>query len=207
MTASRTRRALAVGALSTLVLSGCGLFGTGDPDPTGSGTDSGEGTATGEAGPGGPTPEELSLEVLDQARAQEEAPAIGTGSADITGTQVTIDVVSVLRADDATTVTMRISGSEGVSLGVGEFRSIMYRGLNSARTLYLVDPTVSMTRYLPLQFDDYREMCVCPVFPLELGTAAQTVTAVYPPLPAETTAVDLVLNDTSLSITGLPVEG
>lgn len=205
MTASRVQRTLTVGVLTALLLSGCGLFGGDDPEPTASG--SGSATSGGGDEPSGPTPEELSQEVLDQARAQEEAPAIGSGSADITGTQVTVDVVSVQRADDATTVTMRVSGSEGVNIGVGEFRDLMYTGVNSARTLYLVDPGGSGTRYLPLQFDDYREMCLCPVFPLELGPEPQTVTAVYPPLPPETTTVDLVVNDTSLSITGLPVEG
>lgn len=202
----RALKTLAVTALAGTLLAGCGLFGTGDPDPdpTGSG---GGGTGTESPAPEGPSPEELAGEVFAAAEQVEQAPAIGTGSGTTAGqTQLTIDVTAVERTEDATLVRMRFSGTGTGLGGPSGFGTSKYATITFANTLYLVDPTVTATRYLPLQFTDYREACLCPHFPLELGTDAQSVTAVYPPLPDTVTTVDLVASD-FLTVTGLPVGG
>ncbi len=197
----RAPRALAAGVLLAVLLGGC-TGGGDEPDPTEttSGTDGGGGEQT----PSGPTPEELSAQVLDAAAEQAEAQPLASGSGTSAGgNQVTIDVLAVERVEGATLVRMRVSGSEG-ALGPSDFRGARYDGIVFARTLYLVDPTVTATRYLPLQFDDYREACACPYFPLANGSEAQVVTALYPELPAEVTTVDLDANG-FLSVTGIPV--
>jgi len=202
----RAAKALAVAVLTGTLLAGCGMFGTGDPDPDPTG--SGDGTGTESPTPEGPSPEELSEEILAAAGEAEQAAAIGTGTGTTAGqTEVTIDVTAVERRTDATVVRMRISGTDGDSIaGPAGFGNSKFDGVNFARTLYLVDPTVTQTRYLPLQFTDYREACLCPYFPFEVGATPQSVTAVYPPLPATVTTVDLVAND-FLTVSGLPIEG
>lgn len=201
----RAVKTLTVAVLAGTLLAGCGLFGTSDPDPTDSG---GGGTGTGTPTPDGPSPQELSEEVLAAAEQADQAAAIGTGTGTTRGrTEVTIDVTAVERGTDATLVRMRISGTDGGSIaGPAGFGNSKFDGISFARTLYLVDPTVTKTRYLPLQFTDYREACLCPYFPFEVGATPQTVTAVYPPLPGTVTTVDLVAND-FLTVTGLPVGG
>ncbi|MCY7394723.1 MAG: hypothetical protein LH468_01005 [Nocardioides sp.] len=202
----RATTTLGTALLVATLLGGCGMFGTGDPDlkPTGTGTGAGSGTE--QPAPEGPTPEELSEQVLAAADQAEQAPAIGTGTGTTAGQiELTIDVTSIERRTDSTLVRMRFTGSEGDSIGgPADFGSAKFNGLSFARTLYLVDPTVTKSRYAPLQFEDYRQACLCPYFPLEVGSTPQTVTAVYPPLPDTVTTVDLVAND-FLTVTGLPV--
>ena len=201
----RAVKTLAVAVLGASLLAGCGMFGTGDPDPDPTSTDGGTGTES--SAPEGPSPEDLAEEVFAAAEQADSAAVIGSGSGVTTGqTQVTIEVTAVERSEDSTVVRMRLSGVGTGLGGPAGFGNSKYDGISFARTLYLVDPTVTRTRYLPLQFTDYREACLCPYFPMELGAEPQSVTAVYPPLPDTVTTVDLVAND-FLTVTGLPVGG
>ncbi|MCY7394720.1 MAG: hypothetical protein LH468_00990 [Nocardioides sp.] len=204
----RAVKTLAVAVLGATLLAGCGMFGTGDPDPSGTGTDGGTSTGTTTAEPQGPTPEELSEQVLAAAGEGERAPAIGTGTGTTAGqAELTIEVTAVERIAAGTLVRMRFSGTPGDNIGgPADFGTPKYQTLYFARSLYLIDPAVTKTRYLPLQFEDYREACTCPHSPLELGSEPQTVTAIYPPLPETVTTVDLVANG-FLTVAGLPVGG
>jgi hypothetical protein len=69
----------------------------------------------------------------------------------------------------------------------------------------LEDADVSATRYRPLRFEDYRQACVCPLLPLEIGAGPRTVSALFPPLPPGVDRVTLVLGDSALSVPDLPV--
>ena len=76
---------------------------------------------------------------------------------------------------------------------------------NFVRDIYL-DDVAGGTRYLPLQFEDYRAACVCPYKPLERRAGAPgRAPPCSPPLPEGTTTVDLRLASTELALTGLPV--
>lgn len=202
----RAARTLAVAVIGAALLGGCGLFGGEGPDPDPTGSRGGTGTASPQ--PSGPTPEELSQQVLDAAEEKEQATALGSGTGTTDGgVDLTIEVTAVERVTEGTLVTMRFAGAGGGALGgPAHFGTSRYDTVTFARTLYLVDPAVTATRYLPLQFTDYREGCLCPHFPLEVGAQAQTVTALYPPLPETVTTVDLVANE-FLTVTGLPVGG
>jgi hypothetical protein len=152
------------------------------------------------------TPEQLSAQVLDAAeQAVAGAKPIGSATGETRGgTTLTIDVLSVDPVTDGTLVTMRFSGDGSGLAGPAGFADKRYNTQEFARTLALVDRTVTKSRYLPLQFDDYREACTCPVLQMELGAEPQTVTALYPPLPEGVTTVDLVANDI-VTVEGLPV--
>lgn len=183
--------AVAISAFWAIALTGCTFTGVEDVAPTPS-----ESTDA-------PTPAELSQQIFDDASAQEEAEVIGTGTGTSPGqAEVTIDVIAVERLADATLVRMRFSGSEGAVLGPADFG--VGEGQSFARTLYLVDSEVTESRYAALRFTDYRNACACPYFPLELGAEPQTVTAVYPPLDAAVTSVDIVANDI-VTVADLPV--
>jgi hypothetical protein len=204
----RAARTLAVAVLGASLLGGCGLLGDDDPSADPGGSASGGGSATSSPTPSGPDPAELSEEVLAAAEAEQQAPALGSGTGTTAGgTDLTIEVTAVERVSEGTLVTMRFSGTEGGNLGgPAGFGNERYETQNFARTLYLVDPAVTRTRYLPLQFEDYREGCLCPYFPLAVGAEPQTVTALYPPLPPEVSTIDVVAND-FLTVSGLPVQG
>lgn len=196
----RAPKALAAGVLLAVLLGGC-TGGGDDPEPTNGESSQGGGEET----PSGPSPEELSAQVLDAAAAQEDAPVLASGTGTTNGgNSVTIDVVGVERIEGATLVRMRFSGDVADLGGPSQFGNERYRTVEFARTLYLVDNAVTKTRYLPLQFDDYREACACPYFPLENGADPQTVTALYPELPPEVTTVDVVANE-FLTVSGVPV--
>lgn len=186
-----------------LALAGCTDDTPSDPPAPGD-TSASETTAA----PSGPSPEELSEEMLDAADEAAQAPAIGTVTGALTGSgSLTVEVLAVQRLDDATFVKMRWSAPEVINPGFLDFHDLRREGNESsfARTLFLEDPTTSGLRLLPLQFSDYRTACACPLFPIEVGPDPQVVTAVYPALPAPTTTVDLRLNETGLTVTGLPV--
>lgn len=197
------RRAGAVLVVASvgLVLATAGCTDDG-PRPAASSDPASRGTAGARQGP---APAELSAQVLTAAAEQETAPAVASGSLTFTtGATLRIDVLSLTRVPSGTLLTMRWSGAG--SLAPGAFRDARYSGIYSARTLYLVDATVSRSRYLPLQFQDYREMCVCPYFPLQLGPGPQTVTALFPALPSQVTSVDIVANEGG-SVPRVPVTG
>ncbi|MGL5818191.1 MAG: hypothetical protein ACRCYR_11545 [Phycicoccus sp.] len=188
------RATTTVGAVAALVaaalLSGCSFTPDEEPGPTRSG-------ATASSSPTGKTPEQLSAEVLEAAAtAAEEARPIGSASGKTRGgTTLTLDVLSIEPVAAGTLVTMRFSGKGSGLAGPAGFADERYDAMSFARTLYLADRTVTKSRYLPLQFEDYREACTCPMFPMELGAEPQTVTALYPPLPDGVTRVDVVAND------------
>jgi hypothetical protein len=186
-----------------LALTGCTDDTPSDP-PASSSPSEEETTAAAE----GPSPQELSEEMLVAADEAAQAPAIGTATGALVGSgSLTVEVLAVQRLDDATFVTMRWSAPEPISPGFLDFHDLRREGNenNFARTLFLEDPTSSGLRLLPLQFSDYRTACTCPLFPIEVGPDPQVVTAVYPALPAGTTTVDLRLNTTDIVITGLAV--
>ncbi len=209
-----TRTAVAVVLSTTLsagLLAGCGMFGRSDPEPTGTDdtarTD--PGGNGGEEEPTGPTPQEISEQLISTTvERDDDAPAVATATgADAGGAAVTLDVVSVQRLEDSTLVTFRLSGDPGTSLaGPGGFGTAEHDSLNFARTLYLVDDTVTLTRYLPLQFDDYRPACTCPYMPFELSATPQTFTALYPALPDGVATVDLAASD-MVTVADAPVTG
>lgn len=197
---TRTTVRLGAGLLAAALLTGCSLGGDDEPGPTRSGA-----TPSASASAPGKSPEQLSAEVLDAAAAADEAEPIGSASGTTRGkTELTIDVLSIEPVTDGTLVTMRFSGDGSGLAGPSGFADERYDAANFGRTLYLVDRTVTKSRYLPLQFEDYREACTCPVLQMELGSTPQTVTALYPPLPDGVTTVDLVANDI-LTVKGLAV--
>lgn len=121
----RRRLAVPVAAAGlALLLGGCTLSGgqsepTGSPEAGGSSGTTTDSTPTESETPSGPTPEELSAELLEQAAAATPAPlgsqtvqvdAVG-GAATV---PVTIDVLAVQRTRDATKVTMQMSSPEVV---------------------------------------------------------------------------------------------
>lgn len=190
--------AVATAALvATLVLSGCT-----SGDDTDDAPDGGDDTAS--QASQGPSPQELSEQVLDQSQRQQDAPAVATGGGVFSNeTQLDVEVVSLERTATGVLLTARLSGGDR-NLGPAELRSARNDGVNFARDVHLVDEAVTASRYLPLQFDDYRQACVCPYVPLRLGAETQTVTALYPPLPDEVATVDLVFND-EVTVPGVPV--
>ncbi len=197
-----TRTALRIGtaALATALLTGCSLGADDEPGPTRSGA-----TPSATASTPGTSPDQLSAEVLDAAAAAEEVEPIGSATGTTRGkTELTIDVLSIEPVTEGTLVTMRFSGDGSGLAGPAGFADERHKAMNFGRTLYLVDRTVTKSRYLPLQFEDYREACTCPVLQMELGSAPQTVTALYPPLPDGVETVDLVANDI-LTVKGLTV--
>jgi hypothetical protein len=204
----RARRLLwpvVVSGLVVALLSGC--TGSDDPpeseDPTG-------GESSSETEPAGPSPEELSAQVLDAADASASgATPLGSGTGTVaSGEDLTIDVLSIDRVDEATLVTMRVTAATTSVIGPFDMNTARHSGQNFARALFLEDAAVTKTRYLPLQFADFRDdACICPYIPLEVGTEPQTLTALYPVLPPEVTTVSLRAGDSSLVVEGLPVGG
>lgn len=178
-------------ALVVALLGGCSLLGGGDePAPT----EEGRSGPTAEPETQGPPPDELWEQVLDAAEAGLEAPAVGTGTGTTaSGATHTVEVLGVRRDDTATLVTLRWSADTEDAVGPVEFRDERYDGQNFGRSMALVDDEVSGQRYLPLQFDDYREACTCPNLPLQVGPQPLLVTATFPPLPDGVTTVDLVI--------------
>jgi hypothetical protein len=198
-------------ALSLAV--GCSMTGGDDPEPDPTGTSAPDPSGSSEAPDEGPTTEDLSAELFAASQAQVDAEPVGSATAAIpsaAGAELTVDVLAVTRNEASTTVQLRLTGTDGTLLNGRDpwYDSVRNRG--EARTLYLVDPTVSKSRYLPLSFDQAQQIagvqCACPDLVIHLGETEEVlVTATYPPLPPETTTVDLVANDGWLTVSGLPV--
>jgi hypothetical protein len=192
--------------VGSLALTGCTDDTPSDPPGTSASSGSSDGETT--ARPDGPSPQELSEQILAAADEAAQAPAIGSATGALSaGDLLTMEVLAVQRLDDATFVQMRWSAPELVNPGFLDVTDLRRQAdsLDFARTLFLEDPTGSGQRLLPLQFTDYRSACTCPLLPIEAGPDPQLVTAVYPALPAGTTTVDLRLNRSEIVVTGLPV--
>lgn len=201
----RPRGLVLVAVASSLVLAGCSDGGGGETDPAPTGRDSSASSAG--AVSQGPTPQELSQQVLDAASdATKTAPvARGTGTPE-SGKRLTIEVISVERLPTSTLVRLRLSG-EGQNVGgPADFGDARDNAVNFTRSLRLVDSAVSKVRYQPWNFEDYRTACTCVMTPLTATSTPQLVTALYPPLAAEVSTVDLDANG-FLTIEDIPVTG
>lgn len=199
--------ALVAAALASLVLAGCTVGGeppaptedaappasVGSKDPTPSDT------------PDGPTPEELSEDLLAAAAVQPEPLGSVTAVVPPQDVETTMEVLEVRAVDGATHVVLRLSAPGGTfNVGLNTFAEGRFGSQSFVRDVYL-DDVDGGTRYLPFQFQDSREACVCPYKPLELGTEPQVVTALFPALPEGTATVDVRLASTDLVLPGLPV--
>lgn len=149
--------------------------------------------------PAGPSPDELSADLLEAAAAQARRPALGsasTVSSDVQSAQIVLDVISVERTSDATLLEFRLSSpTPGTPISLGSFESVRFQSPAFVSALYL-DDRLGGTRYRPLLFDDYRGACTCPYLPLTVGPEPQLISAMFPPLPESTTTVDVNLADT-----------
>ena len=210
---TRQGAVLVAAALTALGVGGCTIGGGGPDEPSGEAASPSDGTSgTGgtdeperEQTPDGPSPQELSADLL-AASAQSPQP-LGSVTAVIPPVQVetTMEVLEIRPVEGATFVVLRLTApGEAFNVGPTTFADGRFGTQNFVRDIYL-DDVAGGARYLPLQFQDYRDACVCPYKPLELGPEAQVVTALFPALPDGTTTVDLSLGGTELVLTGLPV--
>lgn len=118
-----------------------------------------------------------------------------------------LDVLEVRAVTEGTLVRMRLSSPDGeYTSSPTTFASGRFGTQNFVRDVYLDDPAGG-TRYLPLQFEDYRAACVCPYLPFVVGAEPQEVHALFPPLPPGTGPVVLRLAGTDLVVEGLAVDG
>lgn len=214
-TVRTARRAAAPAAVlaATVLLASCTI----GAEPDDAATDAGGGPVTTSEepvepsdppSPEGPTPDELNADILARAEtaAASEPIASVTGTATPQEVRTVLDVLEVRAVDDGTLVRMRLSSPDGdYNVAPTTFASGRFGTQSFVRDVYL-DDTAGGTRYLPLQFEDYREACVCPYIPLDVGPEAQEVHALFPALP-EGTTVDLSLAGGSLAIEGLTVAG
>jgi len=157
--------------------------------------------------PPGPSPEELSADLLQSAAAQARRPGLGTASAvsgDVQAAEIVMELVSLERTSDATLLEFRLSSpTPGTPISVGSFESVRFQSPAFVSALYL-DDRLGGTRYRPLFFDDYRNACTCPYLPLSIGPEPQLISALFPPLPESTTSVDVNLGD-ALVVTDVAV--
>ncbi|MGJ7439587.1 hypothetical protein [Aquipuribacter sp. MA13-6] len=223
------RRRLAVpfaAAGLALLLGGCTLSGgqsdpSGSPAAGGSSTTDPTSTPTASETPSGPTPEELSAELLEQAAAAPPAPigsqtvqvdAIG-GSATV---PVTIDVLAVQRTRDATKVTMQMSSPEVVE----GLRNTALSAVGLENTTFFdrfaLQDTPNGVNYLALSWlrPDLDEedpagppnSCICPYRGAALVLSPEPIVmdALFGPLPEDVGTVSFVGPDEVL-IPDLPV--
>jgi len=198
-----------------LALAGCSVSFGGDdgddPTPSDAATDArpDDGAATGDddapTTPSGPSPEEVSADVLEQAEAAAGRAAVASVSDEVEGETVTLEVLSVRRTADGVLVDLRMSAdSPEVRVGATTFNPPPLESISFVRGLTL-DDRAGGTRYRPLVFDDGRDGCVCPYLPLVLGPRPQSLQALYPPLPETVTSVDVNLGDV-LVVPGVEIE-
>ncbi len=210
MRRTTSRTVLGAVAVVTVLALGVGCTSGGeDPEPTDGGSST---SSTGEPEPEGLTSEDLSAELLAAGEQAADAEPLGSATAAVPGGngELTVDVLAVQRNEASTTVVMRWTGTDGVNVSQ---RTPWYdspRNRGGSRNLYLVEPTVSKSRYLPLSFDQTQQIagiqCACPDLTMKLGGSEGVyLTATYAALPPEATTVDLMANDGWLTITGLPV--
>jgi len=194
---------LALGLL--LVLAGCTTSDSAAPQDresavttapaareTGSATPGDDRSSAGADEGAGPSPEELSQQVLDAAAARAVSEPVATQTIDSDGAQLTLGLVAVTRTLDGTLAEFRLSSAtDGVPAGIGLFEEDALGTVSFIRGVFLED-TGAGVRYRPLVYEDERSGvgCVCPYKPLTLGPEPQTVYALFPPLPEGVTAVD-----------------
>jgi hypothetical protein len=119
---------------------------------------------------------------------------------------VTLEVLEVARTGSGTRVTFRVSTSAtGVSVSALTFGGGRSTSQYFLHDVLLEDPAVAKVRYRPLRFEDYRQACVCPFLPLEIGAEPRTVTALFPALASEVDQVSLALADSELVVEDLAV--
>lgn len=205
--------AAVLGAVLAAGLAGCTVGGDDPTDPV---TGAGPAPSTSvevEPSPSrseatGPTPEELSAQVLADAGLTEEPVASVTAPVDPQSTgqtvDTTLDVLEVQRTDTGTLVRMQVSSATPYLITAETFGSPRFRATWFVRDLYL-DDVAGNTRYLPLQFEDFRPACLCPYSTLTIGPEPQLLTAVFPELPDGTGTVTLRFGETPLAVEGLTV--
>lgn len=203
---------LCAGVLSATLLAGCGLFGRSDPDPTGPDGTSGPSTQEPTEAEG-VRPEVLSAEILEASAAMADAEPVASVTTTFPAAgnpELTVDVLSVRRNESSTTVLMRWTGPADAAISANEpwYDSVRNRG--GTRNLYLIDPAVTQSRYLPLSFDQVQQIgpvqCACPDLVMRLGADGILVSSTYAALPPEVETVDLVANDGWLTLTDIPVQ-
>jgi hypothetical protein len=188
-----------------LLLTGCTSGGDDEPSAAAPATTS---RATPSATPSGVDAAELSEQVLGEAVEAAARPAVATQTADSDGDQLTVDVVEVRRTRDAVVAEFRLSSATpDVSVGLNRFEEDRGGSVAFITGVLLEDPVAGL-RYRPLSFDDERRgvACVCPVKPLRLGPAPQTVYAQFPPLPEDLETVTFRMFDV-FEIPDVPVTG
>lgn len=151
------------------------------------------------------SPDELSADLLASGQQSEAAVVSVSAVVEPTDVETTLDVLEVRRIEAGTLVRIRLTAAEVYNIGPTTFAGDRFGTLNFIRDLYLDDPA-SGTRLLPLQFEDYREACVCPYKPLELGPEPTVVTAVFDVLPEAATSVSVSLADSGLIAADVPVD-
>lgn len=201
-----------VAAGAAAVLASCTVSAAPDDEPDVTPSDGAPvtaGAAPSRAEPSGPDAAELSARLLEAATDPADEQPVGSVTATVPPEDVetTVDVLEVRRLDGGTFVRLRIAAAgEPYNIGPRDFAEGRFGTQNFLREIYLDDVTAG-TRYLPLQFEDYRTACVCPYKPLEVGPDAQVVTAVFPPLPEDTDTVTLRMGPSDLVVPDLPVDG
>jgi hypothetical protein len=207
------RGVLAAAAAGTAAaLASCTVSATPADDPSATPSDSAsvtEEAAPSPTEPSGPDSAEISADLLAAATDPADEQPIGTVTAVLAPEDVetTVDVLELRRVEGGTFLRLRIASTgETYNIGPRDFADGRFGTLNFLRELYL-DDTAGGTRYLPLQFEDYRTACVCPYKPLEVGPDAQVVTAVFPPLPDGTDTVTLRMGPSDLVVEDVPVAG
>ncbi|WP_380164471.1 hypothetical protein [Jannaschia sp. R86511] len=226
MRTSRTT-VLALAVAATLTLGGCTLSGS-DPDPTpptegeAVGSEQPSTAPSADPTPQGPTPEQISADLLEQAAA-EPGQAVGSQTVEVLDNAnnpvpVTVEVVSLERTRDATHLLLRLSSTESVgSLDQSAFSD---RGTPNREFFdrFGLEDTENGVRHYPLSWlrpsasesappDGPPNSCLCP-YRGQSFTLSQTpllMDVLYGPLPEDVTTVDLVAPG-DLSIPGLTIE-
>lgn len=224
---ARTARLTALAMAVALLVGGCTLSGS-DPEPTPA-TDAAGSSPSVEPStrpspqdaPDGPTPEEISADLLALAAAAPPAPvASQTLEIEVSGgeaAQVTVDVLELRRTRDATLLRFQLSSAEPV--GLPEYGTFSDRGSPNREfldRLNLLD-AASGVRHYPLSWlragtddpappDGPPNSCVCPNLgqSFQLSPTPMAVDVLYGPLPDDVTTVALEAPG-ELSIPALPV--
>lgn len=225
----RRRRAVPVAAAGlALLLGGCTLS-AGQAEPSGSPEAGGpppvsatSSDPTQDESPSGPTPEELSSELLEQAAAPPPAP-VGSQTVAVdavggaTTVPVTIDVLAVQRTRDATKVTIQMSSDDLVE---GLRNTALNDAVGSNTTFFdrfaLQDDQNGLKHYalswLRPELDDADptgppNSCICPYRGATFVLSPEPIVmdALFGPLPEDVATVSFVGPDGVL-IPDLPVE-
>lgn len=209
----RASTLVAVVVAAALTLGGCTVSGADVPDPSGDAAPVTSGPSTDqeptEVGtPAGPSPEELSEQVLEVASAPVGEPiasqtvTIDGAPSPGTSAEVIVDVLAVERTADATLVRMQLSSpAPGVTFGRQVFNDVGSANLEFFDRFAMED-TTGGTRYLPLSWrraptndlepaDTPLNSCICPYRGnnLTLSPTPIVFDSLYGPLPDDATTV------------------